>query len=1734
MNVADHVATPRRRPNPPGLDKIAFRVGNQAVFLRWMRRQLRQNVLRLPGHPDATELQNPLKALNPRDDHAFVQSLLSAWAVVGDVLTFYQERIANEGYLATAIERFSLHQFVRSIGYKPRPALSATTHLAFTLLEARRSVDQAPTSAPAKPSRRWGAGAFVVDNLAVPRGTSVQSVPSPGQKTVTFETTADIQARTEWNAMAPLLRPPEIKPQICGGVTKVQVAGKTSDLRPGTPIVLHGNSPETGQPVLIVRLLSSIEPNADGGGTWLIWEKPLEGAHGVTLMDAPEVVVFHQAAKLFGDTAPDWTKQPDAVKAGAKATRIGAIAIAPLLGSNWTSVAASFPPGDVRALAIDQEKRIFAAVGNAVMACSNGQDWIVTGPLPASGVPTVLLAPENGLLYAGTQRGDVLCSTDHGQSWFSIVGSATPAAAGIPAVLPGAPIRTLAISDATSATATVLAGTAFGIWHGTANGGPWTAWNAGLPGYEEKLGNAAVAVNALVHDPVSDHWAAATDQGLFYSAGIGRNWHHASMKSAPARHAPSAVEAASEGGAGRSVWEDITGVFRGLRLTSASTPASGPVAPTPPAQSASPTPAGSRSPTAAEPASAPSGPVSKPASPPSSSEPGAVFSTIHALTVWRDASAHPTLFAGTERGVVHSTDGGRTWSATAKSPGGDEVAVDRLAAGPGALVAGCSSGLFQSTDGGANWMASGPFAGAHVAALAVGSGLQAAAAPFGGYLDKDWPGLLVSGKELDLDRAYTALVPGSWIAFIQDRKLPEGGSHLDMLAYQVDTMSIFMRRDFTLNTRVSHIALRDQALPYPLDPRITSVYIFSRVLTLQEQAEENVQILGIEFSARPGGSADEPTATITLAGAYTDLEKRWISISGRRVGALLVGNAGGVRRWDGKQWTRVGSSNLDAQALLVTGGGEILMGCQSGVVRFDGNDWQRLGDCNQIIDALAEAHDGAILAGTDHGLWRWFDNKWSQCGLADHRVLALLLLDGSRIIAGTDHGLQLSANGGESWAAANGAIADNKVNALASAQSGAVIAATDDGVFYCEGDDWSGAVQNLSGRKVHALAINTHGKIYAGTSEGLVRSNDGLHWSPDGPELDNPPDIRALAVDPATSTVYAAQRGVGVIAGRRPIPAGIANDVRSLAFDRDGRLLAGSLSASVLQSSSDRSAVLEPVHITDLADPILASRLTHGGISADVRNIFIKGGITLPDDAVVSEVEAGVTWTILGGGGTSYTLHALGPAGVRVFLNNALELMAPTTTVAGRPDLEIWRVRNKAGVTADLMAVSGEIIYATAWSSGETVAEIRHVTDASVNPDRSGTTVWLNAPFANVYDGTTVSCNANVAPAVHGETPVLFEAIGSGDRSLPNQKFSLRQNPITVLPAKTGFDWNYNIQIRVLASLSRRPLQLNEQLVRRHAEEQSVPWQRRATLAESGPDDPHYVVSEDDAGAVSVTFGDGVHGKRLPTGKENVIAHYSVGSGPSGNVGAGSLTLLRNRPAGVRSATNPVAATGGTPKESSRAMRTLAPLSLRSFGRIVSLGDYADFARAWPGIAKAAARLVRLPDQSTKIHLTVANTVDPLPAAASGHTPASDNGPPLYADLLEAIKNSCAENFSLQIDACVQLGFKVAAKIKLAPDQEWTLVSDAVTDTLLDRFGFGRRNIAESVKPTELIAAIQEVEGVEAVQLTAFYRRGWQPSFSSMIPAAAAQWNAVDQRIDPAELLIIKEAGDITPVLDDT
>ncbi len=197
-----------------------------------------------------------LAGLRTRDNRDFTVALLDAWAACGDVLTFYQERLANEQYLRTATERLSVVEMTQLIGYRLRPGVAASAHLAFTLESAR--AEQGPAHTPTN----------------VPRGTRVQSVPGPGETAESFETLADFEARVEWNA----LKPRRVRREVpVEHDTHTYVSGIATGLRPGDAILFVGDeriaTPEDNH--WDFRRLSTVTPDVRRGVTKLEWERGL-------------------------------------------------------------------------------------------------------------------------------------------------------------------------------------------------------------------------------------------------------------------------------------------------------------------------------------------------------------------------------------------------------------------------------------------------------------------------------------------------------------------------------------------------------------------------------------------------------------------------------------------------------------------------------------------------------------------------------------------------------------------------------------------------------------------------------------------------------------------------------------------------------------------------------------------------------------------------------------------------------------------------------------------------------------------------------------------------------------------------------------------------------------------------------------------------------------------------------------------------------------------------------------------------------------------------------------------------------------------------------------------------------------------------------------------------------------------------------------------------------------------
>jgi hypothetical protein len=348
------------------------------------------------------------------------------------------------------------------------------------------------------------------------------------------------------------------------------------------------------------------------------------------------------------------------------------------------------------------------------------------------------------------------------------------------------------------------------------------------------------------------------------------------------------------------------------------------------------------------------------------------------------------------------------------------------------------------------------------------------------------------------------------------------------------------------------------------------------------------------------------------------------------------------------------------------------------------------------------------------------------------------------------------------------------------------------------------------------------------------------------------------------------------------------------------------------------------------------------------------------------------------------------------------------------------------------------------------VAGLRQI-DPVVAGDTIHTALILATPTAYSYKRDTLTIYGNVVKATHGET--TNEPLGSGDGSQPLQSFTLKQPPLTFVPAPTAQGVESTLHVYV----------------------NNVEWHETDTLAGLGPKDRNFITKTDDADNTTLTFGNGIEGSRIPTGVLNVNSIYRKGIGKPGNVKADQISLLQTKPLGVKGVINPLRASGGADKEDRDTARENAPLAVMALDRLVSLQDYGDFTRTFAGIAKASAK--RLSDSRRQfVHLTIAG-VDDIPI-----DPLSD----LYRNLLEALRKLGDVSVPIQLDSRELIVLVLSANIRLQPDYLWDPVALEVRAALVEEFGFRKRALGQPALLCEVIGAIQAIEGVAYVDVDAF------------------------------------------------
>lgn len=310
---------------------------------------------------------------------------------------------------------------------------------------------------------------------------------------------------------------------------------------------------------------------------------------------------------------------------------------------------------------------------------------------------------------------------------------------------------------------------------------------------------------------------------------------------------------------------------------------------------------------------------------------------------------------------------------------------------------------------------------------------------------------------------------------------------------------------------------------------------------------------------------------------------------------------------------------------------------------------------------------------------------------------------------------------------------------------------------------------------------------------------------------------------------------------------------------------------------------------------------------------------------------------------------------------------------------------------------------------------------------------------------------ANVVKAGHGETRGQ-SVLGSGNRIESNQEF---------LFAKTGvaFEQDNNFASGVRASVT---VQVDDRV-----------WTQVDSLRDSESTDTHFETTLNEDHQLLVRFGDGIHGQRLPTGTNNLILQARFGVGIEGNLPAASLNKLKKPHPLVESVIQPEAATGGGDLETGESLRELAPASVLTLERAVSIADYGHIAQRHASIWQA--RSYALPDTP---RATDRVEVVLVPAGGGALSPDFKTNMKTY------LEGFSRPGVWVHIEGYQAILLDLRIKLRVDINAyDGDKIAELVRISLLDSFSLQKAVLAEPLYLSRVYQVVEAVEGVENVDV---------------------------------------------------
>ena len=338
-----------------------------------------------------------------------------------------------------------------------------------------------------------------------------------------------------------------------------------------------------------------------------------------------------------------------------------------------------------------------------------------------------------------------------------------------------------------------------------------------------------------------------------------------------------------------------------------------------------------------------------------------------------------------------------------------------------------------------------------------------------------------------------------------------------------------------------------------------------------------------------------------------------------------------------------------------------------------------------------------------------------------------------------------------------------------------------------------------------------------------------------------------------------------------------------------------------------------------------------------------------------------------------------------------------------------------------------------------------------------------------------LSVYGNVVGVIRGES-VTGEVLGNGNARIANQRFKLKNKPLTYLYQPSDSN----------QTSTQSTLQLYVD---------GLLWAQVRSFFGCGPADKVYVVDHDDEQNTVITGGDGIRGARFPTGIANIVARYRVGSGFAAPP-AGAINQLAGAVKGLRGVVSPLPGVPGKDADRPDDVRETAPRSALLLGRAVSAADFAAIAADAPGVVRASADWLWVDAQmQAGVHVRYIGETTP--------------------DLLaETLRLHADPTVPLEITRAVAIPSTMSVSVEVDPRFSRETVAAAVAARLRDPvdgvLSLRRAAIGGPFHPSAVYRAVSQVDGVVCVSGMSVATPAGGPTVSN----AAATCLAADKYLD--------------------